>query len=62
MRRSFHTVQNTLRGMSVESFKISEGNITGRKKQKAQNTKLTMSITSNWRLGREAQAASSVIR
>ena len=60
MRRSFHTVGNPLTGLSVRSFRISESNITGRKKQNPQNTNLTVCTTSNWGWGREARAASSL--
>ena len=55
------------------SFGTSEGNITGRKKKKTQNTQLTttvsseiaqklVSTTSKWGLGRKAQTASLVLR
>ena len=33
-KRSLHTVGNSLTGMSVGSFGVSEGNITRRKKNK----------------------------
>ena len=55
------------------SFGTSEGNITGRGKKNPQNTRLTitvsseiaqklMSTTSKWGLGREVQTASLVLR
>ena len=59
--------------MSVESFGISEGNITGRKKNTPQNMCLTVTTSrevaqmltptrSKWGLCREAHAGSLVIR
>ena len=59
--------------MSVGNFGVSEGNITRGKKKKTQNTHLTTTTTrevtlmfastsSEWGLGREAQAASLVLR
>ena len=60
-RRSLHTVGNPLTGMSVGSFGISEGNITGEKKFIAYVPNRTASgeaqrlasTTSEWELGRE---------
>ena len=59
--------------MSVGSFEISEGNITGRGKKNPQNMRLTttasgevaqtlMSSSSKWALGRGTWAASLVLR
>ena len=59
-RRSLHTVGNPLTGMSVGSFGISEGNITGKKKiiayvpnRTASGEAQTLASTSEWELGRE---------
>ena len=63
--KSFHTVGNPLTGVSVGSFEISEGNITWRKKKKTHKicTEAQPLVKSEkWGLGREAQAASSVLR
>ena len=59
--------------LSVGSCGVSASNITGKKKENPQNTRLTTttsrevaqilaSATSEWGLGREAQAGSSVLR
>ena len=74
-KRSLHTVGNSLTGMSVGSFRVSEGNKTWRGEKIKKNAKdtlnhncrevaqtLLVSTTGEWGLVREAWTESLVFR